>query len=294
GDRQGVANREIGERMPGRPPQPFQAIADADDLQGEHACLAWVLGEDRPSGSQSGARLPLDRVGPTSRFGRAGDDLLDDALVHAVQQTLSAAEGLIEVAGVQRCRRAHGPDRRAGVSLGSEQLEAGLHESLAPLSPTLGRGYPSVSPGGLGSRSHPPILARPRCATRETGTAPASARHREFSATRGETKWYESATFCAEHVPRLRQAAGPGRPWRRGLAPAGARACAREGRSGAQPKSRIGRWVVSHRRGVAWAAPMLSVLAVFVIASGAAASPVVGPSGPAFYTPPSPLPGGAP
>src|SRR5262249_61243045 len=121
--------------------------------------------------------------------------------------------------------------------------------------PTAGRGYAGVSPGGLGRRSPPPILARPRCATREAGIAPASARHREFSATRGETKWYESATFCAEYVPRLRQAAVQGRPWRRGLAPAGARACAREGRSGAQPKSRIGRWVVAPRTGAACALP---------------------------------------
>src|SRR5262249_37169775 len=120
----------------------------------------------------------------------AGDDLLNDALVHAVQQILSAAEGLVEVAGVQRCRGAHRSDRRAGVSLGSEQLEAGLHESLAPLSLTLGRGYPSVSPRGLGGRSHAPIVAWPRSAVRETGSAAASARRREgrFSAREGASR----------------------------------------------------------------------------------------------------------
>jgi Secretory lipase len=51
---------------------------------------------------------------------------------------------------------------------------------------------------------------------------------------------------------------------------------------------------VLHRRGLARAVPALSMLVALMMASGASASPVVGPSGSAFYTPPSPLPAGGP
>lgn len=48
-----------------------------------------------------------------------------------------------------------------------------------------------------------------------------------------------------------------------------------------------------HPRGFARAALALSILVVLVAPSGAQASPVEGPSGSAFYTPPSPTPAGA-
>ena len=48
-----------------------------------------------------------------------------------------------------------------------------------------------------------------------------------------------------------------------------------------------------HVRGLARAALALSILVVLVAPSGAEASPVEGPSGSAFYTPPSPTPAGA-
>ena len=47
-----------------------------------------------------------------------------------------------------------------------------------------------------------------------------------------------------------------------------------------------------HRRGFARAALALSFLVVLIAPSGAAATPVEGPAGSAFYTPPSPAPTG--
>jgi hypothetical protein len=48
-----------------------------------------------------------------------------------------------------------------------------------------------------------------------------------------------------------------------------------------------------HRRGLPWAALTLSVLVVLILPAGAFATPVEGPSGAAFYTPPSPTPTGS-
>jgi len=49
-----------------------------------------------------------------------------------------------------------------------------------------------------------------------------------------------------------------------------------------------------HRRDLARAALALAILVVLVAPSGAAATPVEGPSGSAFYTPPTPTPAGSP
>ena len=49
-------------------------------------------------------------------------------------------------------------------------------------------------------------------------------------------------------------------------------------------------WTAPHRTALAWAALTLSLLFVLVMASAACATPVEGPSGSAFYAPPSPLP----
>src|SRR5271165_740397 len=47
-----------------------------------------------------------------------------------------------------------------------------------------------------------------------------------------------------------------------------------------------------HRRGSAWGVLALSILVVAIVPSGASATPVEGPSGPAFYTPPTATPAG--
>src|SRR5208282_2387580 len=48
-----------------------------------------------------------------------------------------------------------------------------------------------------------------------------------------------------------------------------------------------------HRRGLARGVLALSILMILAVPSGAAATPVEGPSGSAFYTPPSPTPAGS-
>lgn len=48
-----------------------------------------------------------------------------------------------------------------------------------------------------------------------------------------------------------------------------------------------------HRRGLARAALAFSILMFLAVPSGASATPVEGPSGSAFYTPPSPNPTGS-
>src|SRR5271166_5677857 len=51
---------------------------------------------------------------------------------------------------------------------------------------------------------------------------------------------------------------------------------------------------IMHRRSFARVALALSILVVLVVPSGAAATPMEGPSGSAFYTPPTPTPAGSP
>jgi hypothetical protein len=48
-----------------------------------------------------------------------------------------------------------------------------------------------------------------------------------------------------------------------------------------------------HRRGLARGVLALSIFMILTVPSGASATPVEGPSGSAFYTPPSPTPAGS-
>ena len=81
--------------------EPFEALAHADHLVGNDPGFARVLGNSDPSGPDSRAGLGEEVVLSLHRFGDIGDHLFDDALVHVVEQVLSALEVLVEVPGVE-------------------------------------------------------------------------------------------------------------------------------------------------------------------------------------------------
>ena len=103
-------------------------------LDVEHAPAAAVLVDELDGAS--------DRRPQVGRGRKRDAELVDDAVVDGDDQLVEILEALVEVARVQSRPLAHGPHGRAARPFGAEQLERGVDQERAPLSPPVGGRHP--------------------------------------------------------------------------------------------------------------------------------------------------------